>query len=459
MFKAAMQRLGLHKARVVPVLDPTMDDFHRVMALAFATAKHDHQKSFDYPPEVTEAMARLEHQRNAVAHACVDRILQSTWRTPPTIQDQEREEGSVLEDAMRKHFKRIGLWRSFEEADKMSLVGTWSGLILQFADDSRLSEPLPPMGGFGGVEALEKAVPVWRSQLRPEADEKGYIYKWQYRASGDHTDIHPSRFLLVSENGRLDASGLLTRLYNSVRMAEKVAGSAAEDAWNAARTLLYFKMNADALPQELNKDEIGNAEGGTFADRVEFMMKAVNAGLMSTISAPAIEDAKLINSPMSDPSGSFDTIAKCLAAGSGVPLRSLFGSEEGRLAADQDSKGFLDRMEGRRQRVINPIIDELISRLIGIGAIPDDGREYGPIWEPLSEEMTQERAQMGNLLSDMNTKNVMNGGGILFDDNELRKAAGHRELNEREIAERQGAGRRAFDMANPPVDRNETNGG
>src|SRR5690606_38428343 len=82
-----------------------------------------------------------------------------------------------LEKAIRRHFAPMRFWTKLMEADRRSLVGRYSAVILRVADDLPTDQPLATVSG--GLDALVDVVPVWEGQIKVsqwDTDPKSMTY-------------------------------------------------------------------------------------------------------------------------------------------------------------------------------------------------------------------------------------------------------------------------------------------
>ena len=229
------------------------------------------------------------------AHAIVHRITEKSWEDEPwLVQGDETgntETETRWERDVRTLFKRLNLWQAFQDADRRRLVGMYSGLILQVADDRQWHEELD-QGELVGV------IPAWQGQLRPTqwnsdttSPDYGKPTMWQYQEAevetaeypppGRSVTIHHSRVVIVGDYR--EGVPLLEAAYNDFVSLEKVLGALGESYWKNAARQLNVEYAADTDPRQLAEaagvalEDLHEALNGMFAD----LNQGLDAGMVS----------------------------------------------------------------------------------------------------------------------------------------------------------------------------------
>ena len=147
-------------ARVTNALTRRMDTMFPGF---FPQAKHNHYTDFGYPTDLTFKQLYDMYTRNGIAHAGVEKTILKTWQDMPFLLEKERDgsEGkdtkeTKLEKDIRQRFDDLRFWQHLAEADRRSLVGGYSGVILRLADSKTFHEPVDtvPGGPLGLVELI-----------------------------------------------------------------------------------------------------------------------------------------------------------------------------------------------------------------------------------------------------------------------------------------------------------------
>jgi len=108
----------------------------------FQNAKHDHNKDFGYPDHVDFDAAYQRYLRNGIAFAGIEQTILKTWQDNPELWENKDAKETYAESEIRQKFDDLRLWQKLAEADRRSMVGGYSGLILRYADDKGSSSRL-----------------------------------------------------------------------------------------------------------------------------------------------------------------------------------------------------------------------------------------------------------------------------------------------------------------------------
>ncbi|MGX1096526.1 anti-CBASS protein Acb1 family protein [Amorphus sp. MBR-141] len=133
----------------------------------FPEAKHNHYRDFGFPTEVTFQNLYDMFRRNGLARAGVEKTILKTWQDYPFLLEKEEEHDETrVEQDIRQRFDDLRLWQNLAEADRRSLVGGYSGLILRLGDSKLFREPVDMVPG--GLDGLVEIIPAWEGQLTVE---------------------------------------------------------------------------------------------------------------------------------------------------------------------------------------------------------------------------------------------------------------------------------------------------
>jgi hypothetical protein len=191
-----------------------------------SSPKHDHFKDFGYPEQLSFTNLYRMYCRNGVASAGVDKTVLKTWQDNPFLLEKERDgsqgggtKETTLEKQIRQRFDDLRLWTRLAEADRMSMVGKYAGVILRFADSKPFNQPVDKVPG--GLDGLVEVIPAWEGQLQVsewDTDETSETYgqpkMFQFNESAVDTNakqprnltIHPDRVIVWSRDGTVNGS-------------------------------------------------------------------------------------------------------------------------------------------------------------------------------------------------------------------------------------------------------------
>lgn len=419
----------------------------------FSSAKHNHYKDFGFPEQLTFDMLHATYTRNSLAKAAVDKTIRKTWQDPPWLLETPRDgsEGSVkketrLEKIVRQHFAKIRFWTKLMEADRRSLVGRFSAVILRIADGKKFSEPLERV--VGGIDALIDIIPVWEGQLKvsawdenPHSETFGEPLMFEYDESSmapstgksntqmtlaRKVSIHPSRIVIWSMDGTMDCEPSLSAGYNDLLTIEKIIGAGGEGFWKNAKQAPILEMDKEADLQKMAKamgipiDQIADIMNEQVAD----WQKGFDELLMvqgMTAKLPKVE--------LPDPEHFFSNALQSFAASFDIPLKVLVGTQTGERASTEDASQWNQTCNFRRKNTVIPNILQVVRRLEAAGIIKENP-EWFVDWTDLTESTMLEKIDRAGKMAKVNK----DFGDIVFKPEEIRASVGYEPVDEAELA-------------------------
>ena len=212
--------------------------------------------------------------------------------------------------------------------------------------------------------------------------------------------VHWTRVVHVADN-KLSSDVLgkpaLQQVLNNVLGLRKIYHGDPEAYWRGCFTILTMEthpqlggdvdMDVSAIKDDLEQMQNGSQRTG------------VGRGLTLKSTAPTVVDPT--------PHVQVQLTAICVKIG--VPTRVFMGSEQGKLAADQDTDSHDDRMDGVRQHHCIPdLIVPLVDRLIMLGVLPEP--ETYMVRTPEYDDSTdKEKADIGLVNTQMVSAYVAGG--------------------------------------------------
>lgn len=394
--------------------------------------------SYGYPNTLNFWDYLNVYERNSLAHAIVNRIAEKTWQDDPWLiegdeTDESRPETRWERDT-RKLFKRLNVWQKFKEADIRRMVGSYSGLILQVADNGDWDTELQS-------GRLINVIPAWEGQLLPSAwnndvqsPDYGMPTMWTYQEAqiqtADHpppgrsVSIHHSRVVIVGDYR--EGVPLLKAAYNNLVSLEKIEGALGESYWKNAARQLSIEFDKDAqiatleqAARESGYENLNQAMNESLADLNEGLdaSTVTMGGKVTTLTAQV--------PPPKEPA---DVLRQNICAAVRYPTRAVVGNETGERASEQDEINANNRCQQRRVSEINTDIRRMIDRLMEYRII-DQVAEYEVMWSELGEASTSEK--LANMLQAAKIVKELMGTGMLgLEESEIRSYGGHLPLEE-----------------------------
>ena len=375
-------------------------------------------------------------ERFGIASAGVTIPVEQCWKTYPAIREGEaaefekREEDTPWETEVSKLFKSLKLWRKLKLCDEYQRIGEYGALAIQVQGTAQQADWQKPLGRIG-QNNIAKLIPLYQEQLSPvewdnDTSSPRYgqpvMYQLDQSAIGEDREqdnrnksvhIHHSRVIVFAEGADDDSiygRPALKRGFNDLVTMEKIIGAGGEGFWkSAAMKTVYSNTNKDAPP--LTQDEI---------DGMDEAIKDFVEGLDQHLMLGGL-DPKVLSVAMSDPQNPFMIALQSFSASVGVASKLLVGSQEGRLASDQDGIFTLSNMQSRRESWCTQMMESVIDWFIAHGVI--EQKEYTIEFDDLLAPGDGDKLDLAEKMSKINKDMAQE----VFTVEELRLIAGYQQ--------------------------------
>lgn len=416
----------------------------------FPEAKHNHYRDFGYPEHLTFHQLYTMYSRNGIARAGVEKTILKTWQDFPFLLEAERDgsEGvkkkeTPLEKEIRQRFDDLRLWQHLAEADRRSLVGSYSGVILRLADSKAFREPVDSVGG--GLDGLVELIPAWEGQLTVsewDTDETSVDYGQPKmfafneaqvgQSSGTNTtktrtfELHPDRVLIWSKDGTVHGSSLLEPGYNDLMTLEKISGAGGEGFWKNAKSAPVFEVDKEAKTADMAKAMgVSQAE---LADKMSEQVEDWQKGFDQLLMIQGMQ-AKTLGITLPSPEHFWAAPLQAFAASIPIPLKILVGSQSGERASTEDANEWNQTNMSRRTGSVIPNTMALVRRLERFGILAE--KDWHLDWTDLTESSMGEKIERAVKMADANQK-MKDSGEIVFTHEEIRAAVDYEPLTPEE---------------------------
>lgn len=401
-------------------------------------------EEFGYPKELNFSHFYNMYERNAIASASVDRLIDGCWEDYPEVFEGDKQKDAegvtqwdkTIAKILKKWFPVI------KEADKRGVIGSYSAILIQVRDSKEWSEPIDGNTLNRSKESgLVRFIPVWEAQLDvsewdtdPNSEDYGYPIMYRYislpvgkatNAPAREIKVHPDRVIILCERA---VDGLLTNGYSMLKKGyndaldlEKVSGGAAEGFLKNASRQLNFNFSKEVDLSDIAK--LYNVEIDQLANAMDEQVKKLN---QSTDSSVIMQDGNVsvLSVAPADPSSSFNTSLSKFASSIPIPVKVLIGQITGERASTEDNKDWAKTRMTRRNGFLTFVIESLIERLWRIGIInPPKGEVITVSWSDLLAPSYAEKLDNANKLADVATKTTNALGVPVIKANEIRAAA------------------------------------
>ena len=432
----------------------------------FGAAKHNHTADFGFPERVDFNTAYEAYTRNGIANAGVDKTVEKTWQDLPYLQEFQRDgtkggdqKETTLEAAIRQRFSDLRVWQHMAEADRRGMVGSYSALILRFADNKQLREPVDRVNG--GLTGLVEVIPAWEGQIKPSAwntdqTSEGYgqptMFQFNESAVGETAqprsfDIHPDRVIVWSKDGTLNGRSALEPGYNDLLSLSKIIGAGGEGFYKNAKSGLSIEIDKDA-----KLDSMAAAMGVQTADvvdKIDEQVESFNRGFDKSLMTQGMKVTP-IQVSLPSPEHFFAVAAQSFAASMKIPMKILVGSQTGERASTEDAEEWSRTCMGRRTNQVIPAILTFVGRLEQVGILP--AKDWFLSWSDLTDASIADKVALADKMADVNVK-MKDTGEFVFTIDDMRSVADREPLSDADKYRDEGdEGDDADALGNPKTD-------
>jgi hypothetical protein len=403
----------------------------------FQNAKHDHNKDFGYPDNIEFDACYRRYSRNGMAFAGVEKTILKTWQDNPELWENKDAKETYAESEIRQKFDDLRLWQKLAEADRRSMVGGYSGLILRYADDKRFLEPVDTVPG--GLDGLVDVIPAWAGQLTVsswDTDERSPTYGeptmfgFNESAVGDNDDrqaknrsfeVHPDRVLIWSKDGTIHNRSMLEPGFNNLIDMEKISGAGGEGFWKNAKSAPIMETDASISAADMAKGMgVGVDE---IADKMNEQVEDFNKGFDAMLMLQGMK-AKTLGVTLPQPAEFFNIPTQMFAASIGIPLKILVGSQSGERASTEDADEWSRTIMARRTNTARPTIMTLVKKLETVRVLPE--QDWYIYWSDLTEASMGLKIERADKMAGINQKSMEE----VYTFDEIRETTGHGPFDE-----------------------------
>lgn len=367
-----------------------------------------------YPVTISFEQYNAFYERDPIAGKVVDMPPETTWRKKPEIVESDMDDEEDKETEFTRAFddmaRRVKLWRQLEAADKLARVGQYSVVLLGFSgvDDQQLAQPLRPVGEGGRLMYLsvfsQKYAKIAEWVTDPGDERFGQPLSYAIDLSGDvatfrrqgsvpKVKVHHSRVIHIAEDALQNpvyGRPALQRIYNDLQDYLKVSASTAEAFWQRVAGVLQAILDKDA---DWDEDTLAALD-----ERLQEVFHDLRNQV--TIQGGRLER---LGGDEPQPDGAAKLYERRIAAGAGIPVRMLIGSETGERASTEDQKAYFGMVAERQTThaedvILRPFIDTLIEA----NELPKPKKKdgYEIVWPTLFQEPEKDIAEANRSKAD-----------------------------------------------------------
>lgn len=390
-------------------LATTLFHRNRLASLAGKTfeGNRDLYKELGYKRTIEFQDYRERYFRGGMAGRIVDIPAATTWRNQPSVIAKKASRNLKVNDqfneAWIKLAERLKIFHYLERIDKASGIGKYGVLLVGMAGAQALDTPARKVTKPEDILYLapytEGNAEIKTFVNKPEDSRFGLPESYKLSISRDPNDtavtsskiknveVHHSRILHIAEGlleDEIFGQPRMEKVWNYLDDLDKVVGGTSEAVWKTVDRGIQFDVDKDM--------ELSEEDEAAFSDEIDdYMHKLKRYFRTRGITANVLGSG----SDVPDPTGAFKVITSLVAGTTGIPLRILFGSEQGQLASSQDEKNFNARIGERQKSFAEPqILRPFVDMMIGVKALPKPSNGYDVKWPDLSIVTLKEKADV-----------------------------------------------------------------
>ncbi len=373
-----------------------------------------------YPTELSFSMLYGMYARNSVAARVIETYPDYCWQTDPVVRDSRgpnsRFSKNVL-GVLKRNYKLMDgvsqpLLTSMKQLDVLGGIGGESLLVFGFADGRPLDKPVKSSADMkvSWIKVLHNGqFEVSKRNENPESEDFGDVEL--YETTSFRTDelnfaehiapnikIHASRCVHFKEGSNLSFGiSRIQRCYNQLLDITKVSGSSAEVYYLGAFSGMAVEVDPEASISEETFE--------LMEEQIVDYFYGLNRSMIFEGSK-----SKLLYPAIVSPKDHFDLQITMISIATGIPRRFLTGAEAAKLASQQDSLNWTDRVNIRRTSFVTPrIVLPVVERLIGAGVITKPIGDFEVVWPRAESATTAERSNSARNMTDALVKYFSSG--------------------------------------------------
>jgi len=384
--------------------------------------RRDINSECGYPEKVDASTFREYYDRHDVAGRVVNFFPDECFRVQPEVYETEDEEETEFEKTLSEIGRSLmggskfeaqrgnSLFHYIHRIDRESGIGRFGLLLIGIDDGISLDQPVLPKKGrkiiYLRCFSEEKVVikEVDRNENSPRFGHP-VLYEITFDSDGGPSVsekkqklVHWTRVVHITDNrsgSEIYGTARMRPVFDRLYDIRKILGSSGEGCWSGSIQKLFFKRqsgyeDAPALTPD-QKEEMRR-------DIYRFFQSLQRYMNLTGLEAYAIPPAVV------DPNPHLEAHIKMICVRMGIPYRKFIGSEEARLASEQDKTNTDDLVRHRQETYLSPmVIAPIIDRFIMLGVLPEP-QQYYIYWPELTAPSREDKARVAGLIIDALSK-------------------------------------------------------
>lgn len=400
-----------------------------------------------YPEKVTFRNYYNMYSRNNVAARVIETFPDYTWNVMPTVTDKNGPKSRFSKSVTALLNMQIpwqdglkqSLFTSLKQLDVLGGIGGESLLVFGFADGGRLDRPVKKTTNcrISWVKVLHNGqFEVHKREENEDSPNYGDAVLYKTLAFNNPQEsnfanhiapgklIHASRCVHFKESVGLPYGvSRIQKCYNQLLDIVKLSGASAEVYWLGAFSGLAVETDPNATLGEESREAMKEE------------VKKYFDGLARSLMFEGAK-AKLLYPAIVSPKEHFELQITMISIATSVPRRFLTGAEAAKLASQQDTINWMERVMNRRDNFIGPkVVISAVQRCIDAGVLAEPkGDELNVSWPRTQSIALNERAVAARNMTEGVAKYLSSGMSEVMPFREyLINIAGYSESEAEEL--------------------------
>lgn len=362
-------------------------------------------RNCQYPERVLFEQYFRMYSRNNVAARVIETFPDYSWSATPFVTDEGGDKSrfsKAVTKMLGMQYKlqdgvKQSLLTSMKQLDVLGGIGGESLLVFGFSDDKKLDQPVSGAAGttISWVKLLHNGqFTVDKRDTNENSATFGDIVHYKTKDFTDNGDLnfvnqiaankllHASRCVHFKETAGLSyGTSRIQKCYNQLLDITKLSGASAEVYWLGAFSGLSIETDPMA---QLDEDAYKQMK----LDAAMYFDGLARALVLEGASVKQLYPAIV------SPKDHFDLQITMISIATGIPRRFLTGAEAAKLASQQDTLNWMERVTNRREMFVGPkVVSPVVQRCIDAGVIPKPlGGTFIVAWPRIQSLALNERA-------------------------------------------------------------------
>jgi hypothetical protein len=447
----------------------------------------------NYPDELTIDDYKATYLRDGIGTRVVNFFPQECWVSDPDIyQIEDETKVTRFERELGDLAIKFNLYSMLERLDESSGIGRIGVLFVGLDDGRALNQPVEnvndddtpkvkyrkkPINNITFLRVLDESE-VSVVELEDNQRNLRYGQPVMYRIklvpieefnnsgsnliggtstlspSDEYVDVHWTRIIPMAHNKRSSAfigTPEMENVYNWIFNLQKILGADGEGFWRSG----FPGISIESQP---NSGAIGDLESQV--DEIRSQLRRYQRGLDRTLIFDGMT-AKTLTPAITDPTSHVNVQMQMITATKGFPYRIFMGSEEAKLAAEQDKDNWGNRCDRRKNKICTPdILRPVVNRFMAYGALPWVGK-YFVEWQPTNSSKREKKVDISSKIIVALSNYVKFGISAIMDPEEFLMMFGYSAKESKRIVAKAQLGgilKPKVELPKAPVDSTKKKG-